>query len=134
MTSKVLVYIHWELKNMAKYIWFNIGQKGLHMVTWQTAVIRDDFDISTIRFVDCDYDENNNPIEKWVSLDEMSYSFHESVAMSFADLNKVAEWVKTSYENGGEDIYVGNNNWVHIYNVFDMDDVNEYGMAKALWD
>ena len=118
---------------MVKYVWFNIGQKGLHGVTWQCAVIRDDFDPSTIRFEDCEWDENNEPIEKWVTKDELSYKLHDSVAMSFEDLNRVATWVKNNYETG-EDQYVGNNNWTHIYNVFDMDNVNEYGVAEGLWD
>ena len=118
---------------MVKYVWFNIGQKGMHDVTWQCAVIRDDFDPNTILFEDWDWDEDNNPIEKWVRKEDLSYSLHRSVAMSFEDLSQVAEWIKESYECG-EDIYVGNGNWTHIYDIFDMNNVNEYGVAKALWD
>ena len=79
---------------MVKYIWFSIGQKGMHGVTWQCAIIRDDFNPDTILFEDCDWDENDEPLEKWVAKDELSYSLHESVAMSFEDLNKVATWIK----------------------------------------
>ena len=116
-----------------KWVWFNIGQKGLSGVTWQSAVIKDNFDPSTIKFEDWEWDNNGEPTEKWVSKEELSYSFHKSVAMCFKDLNKVAEWIKTTYETGQEQ-YVGYNNWTYIYNVFDMDNVNEYGVAKGLWD
>ena len=115
---------------MNKWIWFNIGQKGSHFVTWQCAVIKDDFDPNTIRFEDIVEDENGI---RWVRKEELSCPLHRSVVMSFKDLDKVAEWVKTTYESG-EEQYVGNNNWTHIYDVFDMDIVNEYGVGKSLWD
>lgn len=44
-----------------KWIWFNIGQKGMHYVTWQCAVIKDNFDPNTIKFEDCIWDKDNNP-------------------------------------------------------------------------
>ena len=132
------------MNNKNCYIWFNIGQKEIslyssrvksrtHGVTWQSAVINLDFDVSSIRFDTCEWDENDNPIEKWVPIEELDYKFHHSVEKSFTDLNKVAEWVKESYEIG-EDIYVGDNNWLHIYNIYDMDNVNEYGVALGLLD
>ena len=116
-----------------KWIWFNIGQKGMHYVTWQCAIIKDNFNPETIRFQDYEWNEKNKPIEKWVPKEKLNVKLHPSVEMSFKDLNKVAKWIKDTYESG-EDQYVGNNNWTHIYNVFDMNDVNEYGIAKALWD
>lgn len=116
-----------------KYAWFNIGQKGTHWVTWECATINLDFDPSSIRFETEVYDENDNPVEKWVRKENLNHKLHRSVEKSFEDLDKVAEWVKDSYETG-EDIYVGDNNWLHIYEVFDMDNLNEYGLGKPLWD
>ena len=120
------------MNNKNTYVWFNIGQRGLHGVTWECAVINLDFDPSSIRFQDYEWNESNEPIEKWVSKEDLKGSLHKSVAMSFQDLSQVAEWVKESYQLG-EDVYVGNDNWTHIYNVFDMDNVNEYGIGIPLW-
>lgn len=116
-----------------RYLWFNIGQKGMHNVTWHCAIIKDDFDPSTILFEDCEWDENGNPTTVWVHKDEMDCKMHHSVEMSFEDLDKVAEWVKESYEIE-EDVYVGDNNWLHIHDLFDMDRTNEYGVGLAVWD
>lgn len=116
-----------------KWIWFNIGQKGMHYVTWQCAVIKDNFDPNTIKFEDCIWDKDNNPKIIWVTKEKMNCKIHKSVEKQFEDLDKVAEWIKDTYKSE-EDQYVGNNNWTHIYNIFDMNDINEYGIAKALWD
>lgn len=121
------------MNNKNTYAWFNIGQKGTHGVCWECAVINLDFDTSSIRFETCDWDENNNPTNKWVVKEKLNHKLHHSVEKSFEDLDKVAEWVKDSYEMG-EDIYIGDDNWIHIYNIFDMDNVNEFGVAKGLWD
>lgn len=116
-----------------KWIWFNIGQKGLSNVRWQCAVIKNNFDPNTIKFEDGRYDEENDTIKEiWVEKSKLSYDLDETLSESFSDLKKVAEWVKTSYELE-KDIYVGHNNYLHIYNVFDLDDKNEYGIAKGEW-
>ena len=64
--------------------------------------------------------------------ENLSYKLHKSVEKSFKNLNKVAKWVKQSYETK-EDVYCGNNNWTHIYNVFDLNSKNQYGIAISEW-
>ena len=118
---------------MTKIIWFNIGQHGLNGVTWTCGIINESFDPQSIKIEDCEFDENNVPCKIWVKKEDLSYPLHRTVEKSFENLEKVAEWVKTSYECE-EDIYVGNNNYLHIYNVFDMDNKNEWGYGKPLWD
>lgn len=61
----------------------------------------------------------------------MNCKIHKSVEKQFEDLDKVAEWIKINYETK-EDVYVGNNNWTHIYEIFDLDNKNEYGIGKAM--
>lgn len=112
-------------------IWFNIGQKGDHFVTWQCAMIEDNFDPNTIRFEDWVWNENNEPIQKWVKKEDLNVKLHRSVEKAFEDLDKVAKWIKINYETG-EDVYVGGRNWTHIYEVFDMDNKNEYGVAEPI--
>lgn len=112
-------------------IWFNIGQKGCHYVTWHCAIIEDNFDPNTILFEDCVWDEEGNPKTIWVPKDKMNCKMHKSVEKSFDDLEKVAKWIKLNYETG-EDVYVGNKNWTHIYEVFDLDDKNEWGLGKPI--
>ena len=116
-----------------KIIWFNIGQKGSNYVTWQCAIINENCDPESIKFEDWEEDNEGNIHSKWVSKDKLKVPFHKSVENSFSDLNKVAEWVKQNYKTG-EDVYVGNGNWTHIYEVFDLDNTNEYGVAlPAEW-
>lgn len=112
-------------------IWFNIGQKGDHYVTWQCAIIEDNFDPNTILFEDYKWGEDGAVEEIWVPKDKLSYKLHKSVEKAFENLEKVAEWIKINYETG-EEVYVGHGNWTHIYEVFDLDDTNEYGVAKAI--
>lgn len=114
-----------------KIIWFNIGQKGDHFVTWQSGMIEDTFDPKTIKFEDYYIDENGNEITKWVSKDKLSYTLHHSLKSSFDDLEQVSKWIKHNYETG-EEVYVGNGNWTHIYEVFDMDNKNKWGVGKPL--
>ena len=118
---------------MNRWIWFNIGQKGDHYVTWHCGVINENFDPKTIRIEDCIWDKNNNPQFRWVKKEEMNCKFHRSVEHSFDDLEKVSKWVKQSYESG-EDVYVGGRNWLHIYDVFDMSKKNEYGVGEVVTD
>lgn len=116
-----------------KWIWFNIGQKGNHGVTWQCGVIKDNFDPETIKLDTCKWDENNEPHTIWVKKEEVNHKIPSSVAISFENLEKVAEWIKQNYETG-EPVYVGHNNWTHIYDVYNLDNVNEYGVAIGEWE
>lgn len=109
-------------------IWFNIGQKGDHYVTWQCAIIEDNFDPKTIKFEDWVLDKDGNPQQVWVPKEEISCPLHKSVEKSFENLDKVVEWIKQNYETG-ESVYAGYGNWTHIYDVFDPDTTNEFGVA-----
>ena len=114
-------------------VWFNIGQKGCHYVQWQSAMINGDFDADSIRVESCYFDENDNPVTEWVTLEEYGDMMPRSVAPSFSDLQKVADAVRLEYETG-EEQYMGHKNWTHIYAIFDMDDCNEYGVGKTVWE
>ena len=105
------------------WIWFNIGQKGLHNVQWQCAVINRNFDPRTIRLESDD---------DWATADEFK-TMPKSVAPSFSDLEKVARGVRNDFYCG-ESQYMGHKNWTYIYALFDMGDLNEYGLGRNLWE
>ena len=114
-----------------KWLWFNIGQKEDYYVTWQCCVINENFNPKSIKFQDYKWDNEGNYSSKWVKKEDLSYPLHKSVKSAFNDLEKVAEWVKTVYETGN-DLYVGTSNWVHIYEIFDMDNLNEWGLGEIV--
>ena len=112
-------------------IWFNIGQKGDSFVTWQCAIIEDNFDPSTILFEDYVEDAEGYPKSIWVKKEDLPYKLDKSLEKSFEDLNKVAEWIKINYKTG-ESVHTEGKNWTHIYGVFDMDNKNEYGLGQPV--
>lgn len=141
--STVEYYAKWELfikrdiyfqdDHSNEWVWFNIGQSGDYHVQWQCATINGNFESDSIRVESCEWDENDNPIEIWVKLDDPRVIMPRTVDGCFDDLDRVAELVEKSYW-AERDVHVEGRNSLHIHDIFDMDDVNEYGVGKALWD
>ena len=142
--STIDYYVNWELfiqkdlyfqeDHSNEWVWFNIGQKGDYFVTWQDVIINGDFDVASIRFESCEWDENGNPSTIWVKKDDdRMIPLHSSLSSCFDDLEKVRRLVIKSYFEE-RDVHVEGRNSLHIRDVFDMDDVSEYGVGRALWE
>lgn len=141
--STVEYYAKWELSirqdlydqdnHSNEWVWFNIGQDGDHMVQWQCATINGRFDPKSIRLQCWDDGDTEFPAEAWVKPDDPRAIVPKSVDGCFDDLERVAELVEKSYWLE-RDVLVEGRNTLHIYGIFDMDDVNEYGVGRALWD
>lgn len=131
--TSVWIDFYIDIINPNHWIWFNVGQKGDFYVQWQCAVINRNFDARTILFESCEWDENGeNPKTVWVTADEFRM-MPKSVAPSFIDLEKVARAVRDDFYYG-EEQYLGHNNWTYIYALFDMGNLNEYGLGENLWE
>ena len=132
-------YAKWELPirksfyhrkdHTNEWVWFNIGQNGDYFVQWQDAVINGNFDPDSIRLETCDDSEN----EIWVKPDDPRVIMPRTVDGCFDDLVRVAKAVEDSYWKE-HDVHFEGRNSLHIREVFDMDDVNEYGVGKSLWE
>ena len=116
-----------------KIIWFNVGFQNSQYSIWQSAICDDTFTTDSLKYETCEWDENNNSHTKWVNRKNLDYEIPKEVKAYFDDeellLKRVHEITET-----GEDIFLGNNIRIHVYNIFDMNNTNEYGVAKGLWD
>lgn len=141
--STVEYYAKWELfirkdlyyqrDHTNKWVWFNIGQNGDHFVQWQDAVINASFDPESIRFEGWEDLGTEFPKTVWVKKDDDRLIMPKSVEYCFDDLEKVAELVEKSFW-AEENVNFDGTNSVHIRAIFDMDDVNEYGVGKTIWE
>ena len=137
--STIEYYAKWELfiqqdiyhqeDHSNLIFWFNIGQKGDSGVQWQNAIINGDFDCRTLKLQSYDNDGH----EIWVKPNDPKAIIPKSVEGCFDTCWKVAKAVEDSYWSE-TDVHFDGKNWLHIYACFDMDDVNEYGISKDLWD
>lgn len=137
--STVEYYAKWELfirkdiyyqgDHTNEWVWFNIGQNGDYFVQWQDAVINARFDPESIRLEACDDSEN----EIWVKPDDPRVIMPRTVDGCFDDLVRVAKAVEDSFW-AEHDMHFEGRNSLHIREVFDMNDVNEYGVGKTIWE
>jgi len=131
--EELWIDIYVDVINPNHWVWFNIGQKGDHYVQWQSAVINRNFDPRTIRLEQYKCGEDGlGHYTEWVTLDEFE-CMPKSVEPSFNDAEKVADAVMRDF-HGGEEVYVGHNNWTYIYNLFDMGNKNKWGLGEPLWN
>ena len=107
-----------------KWIWFSLGDNN----GWYCGVINANLDPKTLKFEEGrdNYVPANRltsgPTWYWNNLRKQCYR-----------TNDIIRAIKESYQLE-EDVYINNKDKVHLYNIFDLDIVNEYGIAKGLWE
>lgn len=112
-----------------EWVWFNIGQSGDYFVQWQDAIINANFDSDSLRVES--FDDDGNTI--WVKPDDPRAIIPKSVDGCFDDPEKVAELVEKSYWEE-RNVHVEGRNSLHIRTIFDMNDKNEYGLGRDMWE
>ena len=107
-----------------KWIWFSLGDNN----GWYCGVINANLDPKTLKFEEGrdNYVPANRltsgPTWYWNNLRKQCYR-----------TNDIIRAIKESYQLE-EDVYINNKDKVHLYNIFDLDIVNEYCIAKGLWE
>lgn len=116
-----------------KIVWFNVGVGNAHWSIWQTCICDGNFSPESFRFESCKWDENGeNPETIWVTREELNHTLPRETLRAFENIDELLIEVEDACLCRHDVGFRGA--VIHVYDIFDMDDTNEWGYGKPLWD
>lgn len=114
-------------------IWFTVGNNGTSYVYMHSGVIDADFNPDSLLFENQEFDEETGEWETTWTHDVPDYCYERIrlICKSKGLISAIeSAYIRRTHKSQPITHDIG----VCIKGVFDMDDVNEYGVARNIWD
>ena len=113
-------------------IWFTVGDDGDHYVSMHSGVIDNDFNPESLLFENATYNEETDQWKTTYNPEVPSY-VPDHIAR-LCNKETLVPALQRAYNSEYPSVSLTKGQGVIIKGVFDMNDVNEYGVAKDLYD